>query len=260
MIGTITSLQNDKVKRWRSLNRGRADRLSHGLFLAEGEHMAVEALNEARAEALLIQSDAADRFALLIEKAHEIPVYLLPAHVLASIADAKAPQGVIAVCRTPDNAALDALRPRIVALDGVQDPGNVGTILRTMDAAAFTGLLLSDACADPFGAKALRATMGGVFRVPIRVTKTLTDDLAALRNNGFELIAGDLRGESFFDHPAFSKKTCLIVGNEGAGISPAVLTLANRRVRLPMPGRAESLNAAVAAGIMIYEILRAGQT
>ncbi len=256
MTETITSLQNEKVKRWRSLNKSRADRLAHGLFLAEGEHMAQEALGERRAEALLVDIDAADKYEALLQKASDLPIYLLSSHVLASIADAKSPQGVIAVCRIPENAPLASLGARVVALDGVQDPGNVGTILRTMDAAAFTGLLLSESCADPFGAKALRATMGGIFRVPVRVTAALESDLQSLKTDHYELIAGDLRGEDFASHAPFSPKTCLIIGSEGAGISPTVLALADRRLRLPMPGRAESLNAAVAAGIMMYEVLR----
>ncbi len=256
MIETITSPQNEKVKLWRSLNKSRADRLAHGLFLAEGEHMAQEALAERRAVALLVDTDSAEKYRDLIASAADLPVYLLPTRVLIMIADAKTPQGVIAVCRYPENPPLAALNKRIVALDGVQDPGNVGTILRTMDAAAFTGLLLNDTCADPFGAKALRATMGGVFRIPARLSPSLTDDLKTLKENGFELIAGDLRGETLDSRAPYGDKTCLLIGSEGAGLSPAVLALADRRLRLPMPGRAESLNAAVAAGILIYDILR----
>ena len=150
MIEDITSLQNEKVKIWRSLNKDRAERMSRGLFLAEGEHMVGEALRENAAVALLIDSEKENKYAALLALAADLPIYRLSARVMAAIADAKTPQGVIAVCRYPENAALPALGARVVALDGVQDPGNVGTILRTMDAAAFTGLLINPATADPF--------------------------------------------------------------------------------------------------------------
>lgn len=250
----ITSLQNPQVKAWRALNKSRAERLGQGLFLAEGEHMAGEAVKERKARALLLQEGAREKYAALLASAHDLPVYDLAPHVMAALCDAKTPQGVIAVCPYPrDTQAAGDL---LVALDGVQDPGNVGTILRTMDAAGYTGLLLDEKSADPYSPKALRASMGGVFRIPCRRCDDLPGALAQLAREGYDVIAGDLRGENMFHRPRAKKKLCVVIGNEGAGISPAVLAIATMRVKIPIPGGAESLNAAVAGAIMMYDLLR----
>ncbi|MBR2053649.1 MAG: RNA methyltransferase, partial [Clostridia bacterium] len=148
---------------------------------------------------------------------------------------------------------------RIVCLNGVQDPGNVGTILRTMDAAGFTGLLIDGNTADPYSPKVLRATMGSIFRIPVFQTKQLSQTLDVLRQKDFEILAGDLMGKPFFNKRERKENTCIIIGNEGAGISPEIKEKATLRLKIPMMGGAESLNAAVAAAIMMYDDVRARQ-
>ena len=144
---------------------------------------------------------------------------------------------------------------RIAALDGVQDPGNVGTILRTADAAGFDGVLLGSGCADLYSAKTLRATMGSVFRVPTRRTDDLAGELMAMRARGYAVAATELGGEDF--SAGCPRGQCvLVIGSEGRGVSQAVRGAATHHLALPMRGGAESLNAAVAAGIMIYEMAR----
>ena len=168
--------------------------------------------------------------------------------------EAKTPQGIAAtVAIRPEPQTLTG--SRIVALDGVQDPGNVGTILRTADAAGFDGALLSDACADLYGAKTLRATMGSVFRVPTRRTGDLADELAAMRGAGYAVVATELGGADFYANCPH-ERCVLVIGSEGRGVSEAVRAVATHHLALPMRGGAESLNAAVAAGIMIYEMAR----
>lgn len=253
---SITSLQNPLVKCWRALNRSRAERVAHGLFLAEGEHMVSEAVKERKAQALLIDSAAREKYEALTATAEDLPRYYLASHVMAAICDAKTPQGAAAVCPYPTGGTPDTLGGLIIALDGVQDPGNVGTILRTMDAAGFTGLLMDEKTADPYAPKALRASMGGVFRVPTARCGDLPAALAGLSAAGYEILAGDLRGGPFYRRPAVRDKVCIVIGNEGAGISPAVMEKATMRLRIPIVGGAESLNAAVAAAIMMYDLLR----
>ena len=140
-------------------------------------------------------------------------------------------------------------------MDGVQDPGNVGTILRTADAAGFDGALLSGACADLYSAKTLRATMGSVFRVPTRRTDDLPAALTVMRESGYAVVATELGGADFYAHCPH-EKCVLVIGSEGRGVSPEVRAVATHHLALPMRGGAESLNAAVAAGIMIYEMAR----
>ena len=252
----ISSLQNPRVRLWRTLNKSRAERLRAGLFLAEGEHMAGEAVKEGRARALLVGEPARERFDALARAARGVPVFYLKEHVMEALCDAKTPQGVIAVCVYPPSALLPENAFLLMALDGVQDPGNVGTLIRTLDAAGFHGLLLDEKTADPYAPKALRASMGGVFRVPAALCPSLPEALVSLRSRGFDIVAGDLRGEPFYSAGFSSARVCVVVGSEGQGVSPEVLALATHRLKLPIAGGAESLNAAVAGSIMVYDILR----
>lgn len=240
-----------ELKAWRQLS-DRAGRIAHRRYLMEGEHLCAEAVAEGSALAVLCQTDRQDRFAPLLRP--ELPLHLLSPRDFAQISDTRTPQGIAALCALPENAALSALGDRVVCLNGVQDPGNVGTILRTMDAAGFTGLLMDLESADAFSPKALRASMGAVLRVPVRVSEDLAADLTALP--GHHIVAGLLDGSPFYERPAQRGPLCLVIGNEGAGIAPDIARLATQRLRLPMPGKAESLNAAVAASIMIYDYVR----
>ena len=256
MNDIITSLQNPLVKRWRGLNKSRAARVEAGQFLAEGEHMAGEALKENKARALLIDERAREKYSALAESAKGVSVFYLASHVMEALCDAKTPQGVIAVCDLPGNEKTENPGPFLVALDGVQDPGNVGTILRTMDAAGYTCLLMDEKTADPYAPKALRATMGAAFRIPAVRCADLPKTLRSLAETGYEIVAGDLHGEPFYRRGKAKEKICVVIGNEGQGISPAVFAEATMRLKIPIVGGAESLNAAVAGAVMMYDFLR----
>lgn len=252
----ITSLQNPQVKIWRGLNKSRSARMENGLFLAEGEHMAGEAVKEHKARALLIDERAREKYSALADSAKGVSVYFLADHVMEALCDAKTPQGIIAVCDYPKEDEEAFSGDFLAALNGVQDPGNVGTILRTMDAAGYHGLLIDEKTADPYGPKALRATMGAAFRIPVALCADLPGRLRALRESGYEIIAGDLRGEPFYQRRKTKDKLCVIIGNEGQGIAEDVLRQATLRLKIPILGGAESLNAAVAGSIMMYDFLR----
>jgi TrmH family RNA methyltransferase len=249
----ITSLKNPLVKAWRQL-RSAAGRKAQRRFLAEGEHLSQEAVLAGAAEALIVQKGSEERYAQLVTSG--LPCFLVSADIIKAISDSKTPQGILALCPLPEVSPILPTGPRLVALNQVQDPGNVGTILRTMDAAANAALLIDSGCADPFSPKALRASMGAVFRVAVHACDNLADALGRLKAGGWQLIAGDLKGKPYFSHPPYQDKTCLMVGNEGAGLAEELLALSDLRLKLPMPGGAESLNAAVAASLMIYDVLR----
>lgn len=245
----ISSLKNPKVQTWKSL-KDRKGRRETGCFLVEGRKMVEEALSSSfPVEAVLVDEKRAGEFSL----PGGTPVYGLPEHVLAAVCDTKTPQGIAAVVRLTHNAALGK---RIVAMDGVQDPGNVGTIIRTADAAGLEGVILSSQCADAFSPKVLRATMGSIFRMGIRVTEDLPGMAQQLREEGYSIISSQLDGEPFYERSPVGEKYVLVIGSEGNGVTPEVQQTATHRVRLPMRGGAESLNAAVAAGIMMYELTR----
>ena len=250
----ITSAKNPTVQRMRDLKNARARR-EQGLFLVEGEVMIREALScgltlrEAAAE------DGCVAFAEELAAAGH-RACLVTRNLLESICDTKTPQGVCASFEIPAPLELEQLPDRIVALDGVQDPGTVGTIWRTADAAGFQALLLGAGGADPLSPKVQRAAMGSGFRVRYAAVDALADALAYLRERGWRIVVSDLQGEDFYARGALGEKIVLVIGNEARGISEEVRAAADVRVKLPMRGGAESLNAAVAAGIMMYELMR----
>lgn len=246
----IQSTQNDTVKRMRSL-AAKKGRQETGLHFIEGERLVREAAASGAdiAELFIEEGREAEDIALSAAR-----VYTVTRRVLESMTDTGTPQWICAAVRTQDTAPPEAYPDGlIVALDRVQDPGNLGTILRTADAMGAVGLLLGSGCADPFGPKVLRSTMGSLYHIPLWQGE-LTRELPKLRQAGFSLICGHLDGEETLS--PVGDKCVLIIGNEGNGVSGEVANLCEK-YRLPMYGRAESLNASVAAGILMYELARA---
>ena len=241
------------MQRLRSLKEAKARREA-GLFLVEGEVMIREALGcGLKLRELAAEESHAD-FAR--EVCGNARGFIVTRSLLETICDTRTPQGVCAAFEQPEPVALEKLPERIVALDGVQDPGNLGTIWRTADAAGFQALLLGAGGADPLSPKVQRAAMGSGFRVPFCHAPELAESLIALRKRGYRVFASDLSGADFYARPDAGEKFVLVIGNEARGISDAVREAADCRVKLPMRGGAESLNAAVAAGIMMYELMR----
>lgn len=245
---TLTSLKNPKVQLWRSL-KDTGVRRECGLFLVEGRKSVAEAMEAGfPVEALLLTEGMA-----VPQGAQGMPCYCLPEHVMAAVCDTKTPQGIAAVLHM---TAAPVTGRRLVALDGVQDPGNVGTIIRTADAAGMDGVLMSRACADPFSPKVLRATMGSIFHLPVQVTDDLPGVLAGKREAGMTIISSQLDGAPFYGVSYGEGGFVLVVGSEGNGVTDEVKALSTLHLKLPMRGKAESLNVAVAAGIMMYELTR----
>lgn len=247
---TISSLHNPKVRSWRSLKERKGRDVLHA-FLVEGSKMVAEALSsDFTVDALLVRENDPPAFS----SDPSIPVYALTENVFQSVCDTKTPQGIAAVVHMGSRQVTGKM---ILALDGIQDPGNMGTLIRTADAAGFTGIMLSTDCVDVFSPKVLRATMGSIFRMGLSFPSSLADTLAELRDSGgFSIISSQLDGDPFFERDHISPPLVLIVGNEGNGISETVRKTATHRYSLPMRGGAESLNAAVAAGIMMYDLTR----
>ena len=245
----ITSSSNPRFRLWKSL-ADKKGRDSTGLFIAEGFHMAEEALSSPfTAEAVLIRNGVSLPFPVR----DDVPSFCLPERLFNSLSDTKTPQGVAVVLRKQLLPCADGL---LVALDGLQDPGNVGTILRTADAAGFKGAILSCDTADVFSPKVLRATMGSIFRLGISRPVSLADTLKELIFRGYAVISSQLDGDPFFSRDPLPNNVVLVIGNEGNGVSSDVRAAATHRLALPMRGGAESLNASVAAGIMMYDLAR----
>ncbi len=247
MAEALTSLKNPKVQLWRSL-KDKKGRDKSGLFLVEGARMTEEALSSGfEVTALLLREGEQ------VPEAENIPLYLLPAHVFDAVTDTKSPQGIAAVLK---KQTIPAKGHRLIALDSVQDPGNVGTIIRTADAAGMDGVILGPDCADVFSPKVLRSTMGSIFRMGLSFPDSLPEALRNLKQEGYSILSSQLDGDPFYDRKDVADRFVLIIGNEGNGVSDAVKQEATHRLRLPMRGGAESLNAAVAAAVMMYDLTR----
>ena len=251
----ITSVHNPQVQGLRDLQKAK-NRREAGLFLAESAKMVGEAIALGLCRTLVVDGKRQADYAAMVDSAQAqgCEVLLVTPAVMQAISEQKTPQGVCCTVQIPEEPQRLS-GSLIVAMDGVQDPGNVGTILRTADAAGFDGALLSGACADLYGAKTLRATMGSVFRVPVRRTPDLPEVLAEMKARGDAIVATELGGADFYAHCPH-ERAVLVIGSEGNGVSAQVRDLATHHLALPMRGGAESLNAAVAAGIMIYEMAR----
>ena len=247
----ITSAQNPRIASLRALRQAKG-RAEAGLFLAEGRKLCQEAFDFAQVETLLVDRERVDEYAALIARAKDVLV--VPARILETVCETKTPQGVLASVRIPAPPELSRLNGLLLVLDGVQDPGNVGTMLRTAEAAGFSGALLSPACADAFAPKTVRATMGSVYRVPVW-RGALAEALCALKERGFTVVSSELGGDDFFAAlTELSAPLALVIGSEGNGVTAPVRELATRRLMLPMGGKVESMNAAVAAAILMYSI------
>ena len=235
--------------------RERKGREASGRLMVEGEVMIREAL---KCGMTIHDMIAEDDLAALAEELKELGARtcLAPRSLLESVSDTRTPQGICASFDIPLPLPLESAPKRIVALDGTQDPGNVGTIWRTADAAGFQAVLFGGGCADPLSPKVQRAAMGSGFRLPFMISDDLPGTLDALRSMDWAILASDLRGENFYNRHDPGQRFVLVIGNESRGISQAVRCAATNLVRLPMRGGAESLNAAVAAGIMMYELTR----
>jgi TrmH family RNA methyltransferase len=259
----ISSTANDTVKLLKSLDRKKA-RSETGLFLAEGARLAEEALKHGWAPAYALAGiEALERrqTAELLGKMKAAGARVLTASekVLGSVARKDNPQTVVAAFRQRLNqlSDLETKGPRRwVALYEVRDPGNLGTVLRTSDAAGIDGVILIGQSCDPFSVEAVRATMGSLFAMKL-VTATFADFDAWRRKNGARVIAASMRGKARHDAAKYGEKSIVLMGNEQAGLPVEVENACDELVRIPMSGSADSLNLASAASVMIYEVWRA---
>ena len=179
---------------------------------------------------------------------------LVSPELLAYAADTETPQKMIFTCRIPEQAEC-LIGERFLVLDGVQDPGNVGTIWRTADAFGADGLILLPGCADPWSPKVVRSTMGACFRLPV-LNCTLERLLTILEGKNIPLYATALRDDTLDIRDADLKRAAVVIGSEGRGVSEGVLEHCEQTVKIPMRDRCESLNAAMAAGIVLWESWR----
>jgi TrmH family RNA methyltransferase len=251
----LDSVKNPLIQRLRSLKTAEG-RETERLFLVEGEKLMREAAALLPPHAALFEEglDHGDLPGLL--SARGARLLTVPRRILEAVCDTKTPQGACAAFEPPAQLSLDVPPKRLVALDGVQDPGNLGTIWRTADAAGFQALLAGPGCAEALSPKVQRAAMGSGFRIPFAKADDLGEALGKLAGMGYDIVATALDGAPFYERLPLKERFVLVIGSEAHGISPEVAASATVSLKLPMRGGAQSLNASVAAGIMMYELCR----
>lgn len=248
----ITSKDNSKIKEIKKLKEKKYRKTA---FIVEGIKMLKEAISEkAEIDTIIIREDTELDFKLDSEL--EKKVIHVTKNVFETISDVVSPQGVLVVINKKiDDNKISKHADYILALDGIQDPGNLGTIIRTADSANIKQILVSKDTVDSYSPKVVRSTMGSIYRVKIIECEDLAKTLKSLQTTGFEIVTTDLHTDKSIYDMNYNKKI-VVIGNEANGVTPEIKELSNYRVKIPMLGKTESLNAAVATGIMIYEYVR----
>lgn len=255
----ISSKDNEQIKYIKKL-KDKKFRDETKEYLVEGIKLVKEAIEENITIKMIVvcedcDSDGSIEQSLLYEIAKYNCIYVTK-KIFQSITDVVNPQGILAVVEKGDNNDnVDYSEDIILALDGIQDPGNLGTILRTADSANLKQIILTTDCADPYNPKVVRSTMGAIFRINMITTDNLQKTLQTVKKHKFEVIATSLdTNQSIYDMK-YHKKV-IVIGNESKGVSKEIQDMADIKVKIPMLGKTESLNASVAASIMIYEYVR----
>ena len=248
---TITSRTNPLITHIRKLTADRKLRRQEGVMVCEGPKMLAEALRwGARLETVVWQAGTKTHLALPAG----VRQVAVPGDLLRSVAPTQTPQQVLFLCALPDHTLPETLAGRrYLVLDGLQDPGNVGTLWRTADAFGADGLILLPGCADPWNPKTLRATMGACFRLPVWEGE-LTELLPRLKQAGLPLYATALREDTVDVREIALDRAAVVIGSEGRGVSREVLAASERTVKIPMTDRCESLNAAAAGAVLLWQM------
>ncbi len=248
----ITSKENETIKHIKSLNQKKY-RDEYGEYFVEGIKMVQEAISEKMPIKKIIICEE-----LLPQKidVKNYDVDYVDKKVFTSITDTVSPQGILALMTKNERIISECNADIIFALDDVQDPGNVGTIIRTLDCAGINNLIISSKCADVYNPKVVRSTMGAIFRVSIQEEKDLVYALKKKQSEGYQIIVTSLDAISYYDTLDFNSKSIIVIGNESKGVQDEIQKIADVKTKIPMLGRTESLNASVAASLMAYEYLR----
>lgn len=248
----LDSTRHPLVMGWRQLATP-AGRREAGAFVVEGEHGVEEALAAGAAIRALLTTR--DDHALLVGASPATEVFHVSRAVMEAVCEAQTPQAIAAIVAMPARPRPDRpRRGRWIVLDGVQDPGHVGTLIRTAAAAGLDGVLVGDGCADPYGPKAVRASQGALFHVDVVDRAPLASWLEMLRDACIPLYATVVEGGAFPTDAQAGDAWALLLGGEGRGLAPAMVQGADVRLTIPMPGGIESLSLPVAAGILIYRL------
>lgn len=253
----ITSASNQKMKNLMALCQKSKERRAQQSFIVEGSKMFLEApqawIKEVYvSESFLAKCSFKD---CLKTTGYEI----VSDDVFKRVADTRTPQGILSVLKTPHyelEQLLTQKAPFLVILEDLQDPGNLGTILRAAEGAGVDGVIMTKDTVDIFNPKVIRATMGSIYRMPFYQTTDLKDTIYTLKNKGIQVYAAHLEDSVCYDEADYRVGTAFLIGNEGNGLKRETADAATRYIKIPMLGQVESLNAAMATSILMYEAAR----
>ena len=243
-VEKITSRRNQKCVHVKNLGKSKEYRNEHGEFLCDGKKLLEEAI---KSKAIITGIFTTS---LIIEDIpKETPVYMIDESIMETLSPLKNPQGVMFTCKIPDTKDPELKKGTHILLDSVQDPGNVGTIIRSADAFGIDSVLLTQDCADPYNPKTVRATMGAIFRQNVSYIKTDRLKSAEIRMIG----TGNKNGEYNALHKTKLQNSIIVLGNEGQGISDKLKVLCDEMITIPLSAGCESLNVSIAASIIMWE-------
>jgi TrmH family RNA methyltransferase len=258
-MAVITSTSNNKVKRLVALKSKSKARREEGVFIVEGDKMFQEAPRNWVKEVYVSESYL-NKCGNSDYKDYQYEV--LTDEVFKKVSDTQTPQGILSVLSMPHYNLNDYLRDNgkskglFVLLEDLQDPGNLGTIFRTGEGAGVSGIIMTKNTADIFNPKVIRSTMGSIYRVPFFTVDSLEDTINLLKENNISVYAAHLDNSVNYDEANYLNPTAFLIGNEAKGLKRQTADLATAYIKIPMEGRVESLNAAVAASILMYEASR----
>lgn len=270
----ITSVANQKIKRIVQLNKKSSERKKENVFIVEGMKMFMEAPEELLEEIYLSESlakeltgslpgslkeqNAGENHAGIWDKVRKTGYEVVADDVFVKMSDTRTPQGILCVVRQKSYtlSRLKAEASHFLILENLQDPGNLGTIMRTGEGAGITGVIMSRDTVDIYNPKTIRATMGSIYRVPFLYTEDIKETIRQIKGMGIAVYAAHLKGDKSYDRFDYTRPTAFLIGNEGNGLTEETAALADAYIRIPMEGKLESLNAAVAAALLMYETAR----
>lgn len=253
----ISSTSNPQVKRLAQLQKKSKTRNEENVFIVEGIRMFAE-VPKNRVEKVYISES------LYNKKKQELDLNGMPFEILSDsvfqhVSDTKTPQGVMCVVKQKHYNIEDLLKienPHFMVLDNLQDPGNLGTIVRTAEGAGVDAVFLSKESVDIFNPKTIRSTMGSIYRMPVIYVEDLLELLDTFKEKGIKSYAAHLEGKHSYDQECYKEGTAILIGNEGNGLRDEVSQKADIWVQIPMKGQVESLNAAIAASVLMFEVAR----
>lgn len=255
----ITSTANEKIKHVAALQQKARLRREESLFVIEGGRLFWEAPVSLIKEVYVTERFLENADAEMMEKLAGTGYEVVSPQVFGKMSDTKAPQGVLAVLVRQNHKReelMDTEAPLLLLLENIQDPGNLGTIMRTAEGAGVTGVILSHDCADIYQPKVVRSTMGSLFRVPFYQTEDILQEIKFLQSRNIKVYAAYLEGAESYDAESYLDGCAFLIGNEGNGLTRETAFAADARIRIPMAGKLESLNAGVSAALLVYEAAR----